>query len=122
MRYSRQARFHKLGQDGQFKLAKASVLVIGCGALGSVSSELLTRAGIGKIRIIDRDIVEIHNLHRQVLFTEQDVHDAKPKAEAAVEHLRKINSEISIEAVVSDFNFTNAERFTDGIDIIVLFA
>lgn len=117
-RYVRQTRFTALGEDGQRKLQTSRVLICGCGALGSVQAELLTRAGVGHIRLIDRDFVELSNLHRQVLFDEQDVEQELPKAVAATRKLRKINSLVEIEPHVCDVDFTNVSRLLEGVDCI----
>ena len=92
MRYSRQIVFEKIGNDGQEKIKNATVTILGLGAIGSKSAELLTRAGIGSLTLIDRDIVEESNLQRQSLFTEEDIN--QPKAIVAKNHLEKINSNI----------------------------
>jgi len=102
MRYSRQVIFEKIGAEGQKLLEKSKVTVIGIGAIGTRTAELLTRAGVGSITLIDRDIVELSNLQRQTLFTEQDVN--KSKTFAAMEHLKKINSQVKIKAVFKDIN------------------
>jgi len=116
-RYHRQALVPSIGEAGQQRLAEASVLVIGCGALGTVSADLLARAGIGHIRIADRDIVEVTNLQRQVLFDESDL--ASPKATAARDRLHSINSTIDIEAFVEDVDASNIERLADGCTAFV---
>jgi adenylyltransferase/sulfurtransferase len=118
-RYSRQALFSEIGEEGQKKLSSSSVAVIGCGALGTVIATSLVRAGVGKIRIIDRDFIEYHNLQRQVLFDEEDIKAQLPKAVAAERHLKKVNSSIEIEGVVADVNYTNIERLVAGADIIL---
>jgi molybdopterin-synthase adenylyltransferase len=118
-RYDRQARFAPLGEDGQRQLATSRVLVCGCGALGSVISETLVRAGVGFVRIVDRDFLELNNLQRQVLYDEQDVADALPKAIAAANKLRRINSEIDIEPVVADVSHCNIAQLADDVDVIV---
>src|SRR3989344_2567536 len=105
MRYTRQEIFSEIGKDGQNKLGKSSVVIVGLGALGSVSAELLARAGIGKLILIDRDIVELSNLQRQSLYDEGDI--GKPKALAAKEKLNKINSEVEIDFYVEDLNSGN---------------
>ncbi|MBI2542135.1 ThiF family adenylyltransferase [Candidatus Woesearchaeota archaeon] len=105
MRYARQEIFKEIGKKGQQKLRKSSVAVVGLGALGSNSAELLARAGIGKLILIDRDIVELSNLQRQRLFGENDV--GKPKALAARERLSKISSDVKIKFFVDDLNFEN---------------
>jgi molybdopterin/thiamine biosynthesis adenylyltransferase len=118
-RYVRQTRYPPLGEEGQRRLAASQVLVCGCGALGSWLANLLVRAGVGSVRIVDRDFVETSNLARQVLFDEEDVARQLPKAVAAAEKLRRINSEIEIEAVVADVDHTNIARLCEGVDAIV---
>ena len=118
-RYSRQIIFPGIGEEGQRKLSESSVVVIGCGGLGTMISSSLVRAGIGKVRIIDRDFIEYHNLHRQALFEEDDIKNELPKAIAAERHLKKVNSSIEIEGIVADANHTNIEKFTSGMDLIV---
>jgi adenylyltransferase/sulfurtransferase len=118
-RYSRQTILPGVGTEGQRKLANSDVLLLGCGALGTVISCALVRAGIGRFRIIDRDFVETHNLQRQVLFNEEDIKKQLPKAIAAERHLRKVNSSIQIEGIVADINYTNIEQFVDGADLIL---
>lgn len=118
-RYDRQARFAPLGKDGQRRLAKARALICGCGALGSVIAETLVRAGVGFVRIVDRDFLELNNLQRQVLYDEQDVADGLPKAVAAANKLRRINSEIQIEPVVADVTHHNIAELAGDVDAIV---
>lgn len=118
-RYSRQTVFPSIGDEGQVKLVNASAVIIGCGALGCNIATFLARAGVGKIRIVDRDFPEYHNLQRQVLFDEDDVRGQIPKAIAAERHLRKANSTIEIEGIVADANSTNIEGFCRGADIIL---
>jgi len=118
-RYSRQTIFPGIGEEGQKKLGLSFAVVIGCGALGSVIASALARAGIGRIRVVDRDFIEYHNLQRQILFDEEDIKSNLPKAIAAERKLRKINSEIEIEGVVSDVNFTNIEKLVEGADVIL---
>ena len=118
-RYSRQMRFPGLGKAGQEKLLASRVTLCGCGALGTVLANTLARAGVGFIRVIDRDFVEPSNLQRQVLFDESDVANNLPKAEAAATKLRQINSAITIEPIVADINRTNIENFCDGADLIL---
>src|SRR6476660_10588743 len=96
-RYSRQMRFGGIGEAAQRRLLDSHVTLCGCGALGTVLANALVRAGVGHLRIIDRDFIETHNLQRQILFDEQDVKDNLPKAEAAARKLRLINSSIEIE-------------------------
>ncbi len=117
-RYSRQILFPPIGKDGQRRLLNSSVTIIGCGALGSVTSNLLARAGVGKIRIVDRDFVEITDLQRQFIFDEEDVRKRMPKAMAVREKLKKVNSEITIEGIISDANATNIEELVKETDLI----
>lgn len=118
-RYDRQARFAPLGDEGQRRLASARALVCGCGALGSVVAETLVRAGVGLVRIVDRDFVELNNLQRQVLYDEQDVAECLPKAIAAANKLRHINSEIEIEPIVADVTHRNIGTLASDMDVIV---
>ncbi len=108
-RYARQAALPAIGRAGQQKLSQSTVLVIGCGALGSTQAELLARAGIGKLVLVDRDVLELNNLQRQFLFDERDVRERLPKPVAAARRLKAINSEITIEAVVADVTARNVE-------------
>lgn len=118
-RYSRQTIFPGIGPEGQRRLGEAFAVVVGCGALGTVIAAALVRAGVGRVRVIDRDFIEYHNLQRQVLFTERDIEDNLPKAEAAERHLRQANSAVSVEGVVADFSPANAEKLVEGADVIV---
>ncbi|QEG34836.1 ThiF family adenylyltransferase [Bythopirellula goksoeyrii] len=118
-RYIRQTRFAPLGVEGQRRLGEARMLVCGCGALGSVVADLLVRAGVGFLRIVDRDFVELDNLHRQVLFTEQDAAEQLPKAIAAHRRLTQVNSDVEIESVVADVNAANIRHLAQGIDVLV---
>ena len=118
-RYSRQVRFPGMGEDGQKKLMASRVTLCGCGALGTVLANHLVRAGVGFVRIVDRDFIETHNLQRQILFDEQDVADNLPKAEAAARKLRKINSTVTIEPVVTDIDATNIESLVSDVDLIL---
>jgi len=118
-RYSRQMRFPGLGKAGQEKLMASRVTLCGCGALGTVLANILGRAGVGFLRIIDRDFVEPSNLQRQVLFDESDVTSNMPKAEAAAVKLRQINSSITVEPIVADIDRTNIEDFAKGADILL---
>ncbi len=122
-RYDRQMRFAPLGRQGQRRLQTARCTIIGCGALGSVQANILARAGVGHIRLVDRDFVETSNLQRQVLFDEADVAAGLPKAIAAANHLRTVNSQIKIEPIVEDAYHANirglcsdAEAILDGTD------
>ena len=118
-RYSRQTLFPEIGEEGQKKLGNSSAVIIGCGALGTIIATSLVRAGVGKVRIIDRDFIEYHNLQRQVLFDEDDIKNQLPKAIAAERHLKKVNSSIEIEGIVADVNYTNIERLISGADVIL---
>src|SRR3954453_11639212 len=106
-RYSRQVRFPGMGEEGQRKLMASRVTICGCGALGTVLANHLVRAGVGFVRVVDRDFIDTQNLQRQILFDEQDVADNLPKAEAAARKLRLINSQVKIEAVVTDIESSN---------------
>lgn len=118
-RYLRQQRFAPLGDAGQRRLEEASALVCGCGALGTAAAELLVRAGVGRVRIVDRDFVELSNLHRQTLFVEADAREHLPKAVAAQRHLQQINSDVAIEAVVADIAADNLPELAEGVDVLV---
>jgi len=118
-RYVRQMRYPPLGEEGQRRISRSRALVCGCGALGSMLANMLVRAGVGSVRIVDRDFVELSNLQRQALFDEDDVAGQLPKAIAAAEKLRRINSEVEIEPVVADVDHANVERLCDGVDVIV---
>lgn len=118
-RYSRQILFAGIGTDGQEQIAASRVVVIGCGALGAVQASLLVRAGVGTLRIIDRDFVEESNLQRQILFDEEDVRAVLPKAIAAEKKLSSANSQVKIEAVVEDVNASSISRLLDGFNLIV---
>ena len=118
-RYHRQALLPGFGEQGQRRLGRSTAFILGCGALGSMAAELLARAGVGHLVIVDRDFVEITNLQRQVLFDEQDVADAIPKAEAARRRLAGINSTVRVTAIVDDLNHGNIDRYASGADILV---
>ncbi len=118
-RYSRQILFSEIGESGQEKLLQSSVLIIGCGALGAAHAETLSRAGVGLLRIVDRDFVEFSNLQRQTLFSESDAEGKLPKAIAAKKRLTEINSEIEVEAVVADINHSNIENLIKDCDLIL---
>jgi len=118
-RYSRQTLFHEIGEEGQKKLGNSCVVIIGCGGLGTVIATSLVRAGVGKVRIIDRDFIEYHNLQRQVIFDEEDIEAQLPKAIAAERHLKKVNSSIEVEGIVADVNYANVERLVAGADLIM---
>ena len=118
-RFSRQTRFAPLGPAGQERLAAARVAIVGCGALGSVVALALVRAGVGTLRIIDRDLPELSNLPRQVLFDESDVAAGLPKAVAAARQLGRIDSAARIEPVVADLTAATARTLLAGVDVIV---
>lgn len=118
-RYSRQARFAGIGSAGQGRIESFKVAVAGCGALGSVSSEMLVRGGFGHVRVIDRDYLEENNLQRQSLFSEDDVEKGLPKAIAARTRLRQINSNVKIEGVVEDLNSSTIDDLCRGFDLII---
>ncbi|HEY41197.1 MAG TPA: thiazole biosynthesis adenylyltransferase ThiF [Dehalococcoidia bacterium] len=118
-RYLRQTVFPGLGEEGQRKLSESYVAIIGCGGLGSMIATSLVRAGVGKIRVIDRDFVEYQNLHRQILFDENDIKNELPKAIAAEWHLRRINSSVEVEGVVADVNPGSIEGLISGVDLIM---
>src|SRR6266481_5857484 len=108
-RYSRQTLFHGIGVEGQRRLASGRVAIVGCGATGSALAGLLARAGIGKLRIIDRDYVEPSNLQRQSLFDEKDAAESLPKAIAAARKIASFNSQIVVEPKVEDLIPANVE-------------
>lgn len=118
-RYHRQMLLPGLGRAAQQRLAGATVMIMGCGALGTVAADGLARAGVGHLVIVDRDFVELTNLQRQVLFDEQDVAEALPKAEAARRKLARINSSIKVTAVVDDLNAGSFARHAAGADLLV---
>ncbi len=118
-RYSRQTRFAPIGETGQQRIASSRVVLIGLGALGTVAADQLVRAGVGFLRIIDRDFVEISNLQRQSLFDEEDIRKNLPKAIAAEARLRRINSSIQVEAKVEDVNPSNIEDHIADIDLVL---
>ncbi|MDR0886683.1 MAG: ThiF family adenylyltransferase [Clostridiales Family XIII bacterium] len=118
-RYKKQIIFYGIGEAGQQKLLKSRVTIIGMGALGSVIANGLARAGVGYLRLIDRDYVDWSNLQRQVLFTEEDAKENLPKVIATKNHLTEINSEIEIEAISSDVNSSNIEGFIQDVDLVV---
>lgn len=113
-RYHRQTLLAGIGEAGQARLGAGHALIVGCGALGTVSADLLVRAGVGTVTIVDRDIVEWTNLQRQTLFTETDVREGLPKAEAARRRLEQVNADVRIRAIVADFNPQNASGLMAG--------
>lgn len=118
-RYSRQTLLPEIGITGQERLLASSVVVVGCGALGTVIASTLVRAGVGRVRIVDRDYIELNNLQRQILFDEQDIARGLPKAVAAAEKLRQVNSQIEVEPVVVDVNPDNVERLIGDVDLVL---
>src|SRR6184192_3125257 len=118
-RYSRQMRFAGIGEAGQRRLLDSKVTLVGCGALGTVLANALVRAGVGYLRLIDRDFIETNNLQRQILFDEADVAANLPKAEAAARKLRVINSGVTVEPVVTDVDRTNILDFAADADLIL---
>jgi molybdopterin-synthase adenylyltransferase len=118
-RYSRQMLFTPIGVAGQRRLKHANVTLVGCGALGSVLASTLVRAGVGALRLIDRDFIELNNLQRQMLFDEHDIAQNLPKAEAAARKLRKINSAVEIEAFVDDVNPGNIMALCGEADLLL---
>lgn len=118
-RYSRQILFNGIGEEGQRRLQSARALIVGCGALGTAQAEAVCRAGVGRVRIVDRDFVEPSNLQRQTMFTESDAENRLPKTIAAANHLREINSEIEIEPHIADVNHSNIEQLIDGCDVVL---
>jgi molybdopterin-synthase adenylyltransferase len=118
-RYSRQILFSGIGEDGQRRLTAARVAIVGCGATGSALAALLTRAGVGGLRIIDRDYVEPSNLQRQTLFDEADAAESLPKAVAAARKIGAFNSDIAVEAQVEDLVPGNIEALLEGTDVIL---
>jgi molybdopterin/thiamine biosynthesis adenylyltransferase len=118
-KYSRQILFAEIGEAGQRAILGSSAVVVGCGALGTVAANLLVRAGVGRLRIVDRDFVEISNLQRQTLFEEADARDALPKAIAAERRLRAINSDPQIEGIVADVTPKNATELLSGFSVIL---
>src|SRR5947199_10593507 len=118
-RYSRQVRFPGIGQDGQRRLLDSTVTLVGCGALGTVLANSLVRAGVGRLRLIDRDFIETNNLQRQILFDEADVAANLPKAEAAANKLRLINSGVRVEPVVTDVERTNNLEHAGTAELIL---
>lgn len=118
-RYSRQILFPEIGRKGQEKLLNSRVLLVGCGALGASHAEILARAGVGFLRIVDRDFVEFTNLQRQTLYGEADAKERLPKAIAAQKRIGEINSGIKVEAIVADVNYSNVENFVKDCDLIL---
>ncbi|MBB4824511.1 molybdopterin/thiamine biosynthesis adenylyltransferase [Sporosarcina luteola] len=118
-KYSRQELFAPIGKSGQEQIRRLKVLIMGAGALGSASAEMLVRAGVRKLTIVDRDMIEWSNLHRQQLYTEQDVIDRLPKAISAQNRLVAINSDVAVTGIVMDVSATNVEELIKGHDLVV---
>jgi molybdopterin-synthase adenylyltransferase len=118
-RYLRQSRFAPLGEEGQQRISASTVAVVGLGALGSIQADLLARAGVGTLRLLDRDFVELSNLQRQTLYDESDAAEALPKAVAAARRLARVNSEIRVEPHVADLSPRNIEELLEGADLIL---
>ena len=118
-KYSRQILFAPIGEEGQRRLLASSIVIVGCGALGAAAANLLTRAGVGRLRIIDRDFVEPSNLQRQTLFDQSDALAALPKSVAAQRKLHSINSTVSVEGVVADLGPGNASDLLACFDLIL---
>jgi molybdopterin-synthase adenylyltransferase len=118
-RYSRQILFNGIGKEGQTRIMASRVALAGCGALGAVQASLLVRAGVGTLRIIDRDFVEESNLQRQILFDEEDVRAVMPKAVAAQNKLRSVNSLVNVEGLVEDINASSIDRLLKRFDLIL---
>jgi adenylyltransferase/sulfurtransferase len=118
-KYSRQMLFAGIDIEGQQRLLASRAAIVGCGAIGAATSNLLVRAGVGYIRIIDRDFVEPSNLQRQTLFDESDTLQALPKAVAAERKLRAVNSAVAVEGIVADLNAHNAQALLGGVDLLL---
>jgi adenylyltransferase/sulfurtransferase len=118
-KYSRQILFGEIGEPGQQHLLSSNAVIVGCGALGTVAANLLVRAGVGRVRIIDRDFVEASNLQRQTLFEEADARDTLPKSVAAERRLRAINSDVAVEGIVADLTPENVLESLRGFSIIL---
>jgi adenylyltransferase/sulfurtransferase len=118
-RYIRQQILPEIGATGQLKLADSTVFIVGCGGLGGFLADLLARAGVGRLKIADRDIVELHNIHRQVLFDERDAAANISKAEAAARRVGAINSTISVETLAVDVTSGNAESLLADADLVL---
>ncbi len=119
IRYAKQVRLAEIGESGQRRLTLSAVAIVGCGALGSAVASTLVRAGVGAVRLIDRDFVEIDNLQRQFLYDEIDVAEQLPKAEAAARKLHRINSSIEIEPRVADLAADNVDQLCRGVDLLI---
>jgi adenylyltransferase/sulfurtransferase len=118
-RYNRQMIFSGIGNKGQEKLSESRISIIGCGGLGCCSANIMVRSGVGTVVIADRDFVEIHGLHRQILFDENDAKDKMPKVAAAKEKLTRANSEVNIIPVLTDVSAENIEQIIHGSDLVI---
>jgi len=118
-KYSRQVLFEPLGRDGQEQLLASGAVLVGCGAIGAATANMLVRAGIGRLRILDRDFVEPSNLQRQTLFNESDAREALPKAVAAERNLRSVNSGVRVEGIVADLTSRNVEELLSGFPLLL---
>src|SRR3989442_2118105 len=118
-RYSRQILFSGIRSEGQARLPNSRALIIGWGALGSAQAEALARAGVGTLRIVDRDFVEFSNLQRQTMFTERDATERLPKSIACARHVREINSDVVVEPEIVDANHSNIERLIQDCDVVL---
>ena len=118
-RYSRQERFAEIGPEGQARLAQGRALVVGCGALGCALADMLVRAGVGTVRLVDRDFVEWSNLNRQILFDEADAREHRPKARAAEQRLRAVNSAVRIEGIIADVAPDTVEALVAAADVVL---
>jgi molybdopterin/thiamine biosynthesis adenylyltransferase len=118
-RYSRQVLFAGIGEQGQARLARSRVVIVGCGALGAIQAETLARAGVGSLVLVDRDFVEQSNLQRQIMFEESDASERLPKAVAAARRINRINPDVKAEAVVTDVNFENVEEIIAGASVVM---
>ncbi len=116
-RYCRQVLLPEIGLEGQRRLEESRAVIVGLGALGSSVANSLVRAGIGQVVLIDRDMVELHNLQRQILYSEEDL--SRPKAVAAAEILQKINTSVGIETHAKDLNVSNVEKLLTGADVVL---
>lgn len=118
-RYITQIFLPQIGEQGQEKLKNSAVVLIGCGAIGTVIASVLVRAGVGNLKLIDKDSVEYHDLTNHLLFDEDDVESQLPKAVAAERHLKKINSSIKVTGILADVNQSNVEQFISGADLVI---
>ncbi|MCL4464578.1 MAG: ThiF family adenylyltransferase [Chloroflexi bacterium] len=118
-RYAKQVLFAPIGREGQVRLARSRAVIVGLGALGTVSAGQLARAGVGHLRLVDRDFVEVSNLQRQVLYDEEDAAQRLPKAVAAATKLRAANSEVAVEPIVADVTVRNVEGLLAGADVVI---